>query len=156
ENLAEHGLLDAVVPADGLAGYLDRVLAALTPAPGTAAGPAGEGGSAIARDAIGASSDEPGPDAWEAVLRTRESGRPGAADLIRAAATGVAPVRDGGGLLLALARIGGLPCVVAGQDRSAPSLTAAALRQARRGMRLAEQLRIPLVTVIDTPGAELS
>jgi acetyl-CoA carboxylase carboxyl transferase subunit beta len=31
-----------------------------------------------------------------------------------------------------------------------------ALRQARRGMRLAAELRLPLVTVIDTPGAALS
>ena len=31
-----------------------------------------------------------------------------------------------------------------------------ALREARRAMRLAEELRLPLVTVIDTPGAELS
>jgi acyl-CoA carboxylase subunit beta len=31
-----------------------------------------------------------------------------------------------------------------------------ALREARRGMRLAEELGLPLVTVIDTPGAELS
>ena len=32
----------------------------------------------------------------------------------------------------------------------------AALRKARRGMRLARELRLPLVTVIDTPGAALS
>jgi acetyl-CoA carboxylase carboxyl transferase subunit beta len=32
----------------------------------------------------------------------------------------------------------------------------AALREARRGMRLAEELGLPLVTVIDTPGADLS
>ena len=31
-----------------------------------------------------------------------------------------------------------------------------ALREARRGMRLAEELGLPLVTIIDTPGAELS
>ena len=32
----------------------------------------------------------------------------------------------------------------------------AALREARRAMNLAEELGLPLVTVIDTPGAELS
>jgi acetyl-CoA carboxylase carboxyl transferase subunit beta len=32
----------------------------------------------------------------------------------------------------------------------------AALREARRGMRLARELQLPLVTVIDTPGAALS
>jgi acetyl-CoA carboxylase carboxyl transferase subunit beta len=32
----------------------------------------------------------------------------------------------------------------------------AALREARRGMRLADELGVPVVTVIDTPGADLS
>ena len=32
----------------------------------------------------------------------------------------------------------------------------AALREAQRGMRLARELRLPLVAVIDTPGAALS
>jgi acetyl-CoA carboxylase carboxyl transferase subunit beta len=64
------------------------------------------------------------------------------------------------GLLLALARFGGAPCVVLGQDRRGQTRTAplgpAALREARRGMRLAGELRLPLVTLIDTPGAALS
>ena len=87
-------------------------------------------------------------------------GRPGAADLIRAAATDTVPLQAGplpqDGLILALARIGGYPCVVIGQDRHGPALGPAGLRLARRGIRLAAELRLPLVTVIDTPGAELS
>ena len=47
-----------------------------------------------------------------------------------------------------------------GQDRRAQTgaapLGPAALREARRGMRLAAELGLPLVTVIDTPGAALS
>ncbi|WP_313358072.1 Dyp-type peroxidase, partial [Microbacterium sp.] len=35
-------------------------------------------------------------------------------------------------------------------------LDAAALREARRGLRLSRELRLPLLTVIDTPGAALS
>lgn len=63
-------------------------------------------------------------------------------------------------MLLALARIDGVGCVVLGQDgptqeREQP-LGPAALREARRGMRLAEEVRLPLVSVIDTPGAALS
>ncbi len=65
------------------------------------------------------------------------------------------PLRQAG-LILALARIGGYPCVVIGQDRRQPPPGPAALRLARRGIRLAAGLRLPLVTVIDTPGAELS
>ena len=83
------------------------------------------------------------------------AGRPGAADLIRLAATDV-HIAAPGGLILALARIGGYPCVVIAQDRHGPPPGPAALRQARRGARLATGLRLPLVTVIDTPGAELS
>ncbi len=64
------------------------------------------------------------------------------------------------GLLIALARFGGSPCVFLGQDRrgqtEAHPLGPGALREARRGMRLAAELDLPLMTVIDTPGAALS
>jgi Carboxyl transferase domain len=93
--------------------------------------------------------------AWESVLRTRRAGRPGAADLIRLAATDVTSLHQAG-LILALARIGGYPCVLIAQDRHGPPPGPAALRQARRGARLATELRLPLVCVIDTPGADLS
>ena len=63
-------------------------------------------------------------------------------------------------VIVALTRLDGQPCVVVGQDRSRQSaahpMGPAALRQARRGMNFAEELGLPLVTVIDTPGAELS
>jgi len=141
ENLLDHGIVDAVVPAAGLAAYLSRVLTATTRAPQDAIAPAA---TAVA----------PTP-AWESVQRTRAPGRPGAADLIRAAATDLVPL-SGAGLILALARIGGYPCVLAAQDRTGPPPGPAALEIARRGMLLAEGLHLPLVTVIDTEGAELS
>jgi len=63
-------------------------------------------------------------------------------------------------VIIALTRLDGQPCVVVGQDRTRQGpetpMGPGALREARRGMRLAEELRLPLVTVIDTPGAELS
>jgi acetyl-CoA carboxylase carboxyl transferase subunit beta len=89
------------------------------------------------------------------VLRTRAPGRPGAADLIRLAATDVVFLGRTG-LILALARIGGYPCVLIAQDRHGPPPGPAALRLARRGARLAAGLALPLVSVIDTPGPELS
>jgi acyl-CoA carboxylase subunit beta len=89
------------------------------------------------------------------VLITRRPDRPGAADLIQAAATDVVRLREDG-LILALARIGGRPCVLAGQDRNALPHGAEVLRTAQRGMRLAADLGLPLVKVIDTPGGELS
>lgn len=62
------------------------------------------------------------------------------------------------GLFLALAKFGASACVLLGQDRTFADqpLGPAGLREARRGMRLAEELQLPLVTVIDTAGAALS
>ncbi|TCC08319.1 carboxyl transferase domain-containing protein [Kribbella soli] len=58
---------------------------------------------------------------------------------------------------LALTRLDGRPCVLVGQDRTQTKpMGPAALRQARRGMNLAQTVGLPLVTVIDTAGAELS
>ncbi len=89
------------------------------------------------------------------MLRTRQAGYPGARDLIRAVATDVVALHETG-LILAVARIGGRPAVLAAQDRHGPPPGPAALRVAQRAIRLADELRLPLVTVIDTVGAELS
>ena len=60
-------------------------------------------------------------------------------------------------MLLALARFGGQPAVVLGQQRVVGGLVGpAALREARRGMALAAGLQLPLVLVIDTAGPALS
>ncbi len=63
-------------------------------------------------------------------------------------------------VLVVMARLDGEPCLVVGQDRSrqgpAKPMGPGALRTARRAMRLANEMRLPLVAVIDTPGAELS
>jgi acetyl-CoA carboxylase carboxyl transferase subunit beta len=171
ENLLAHGLVDAVVPGGELAGYLARVLAATDAGPGLASAAAADRAPAragvaradVARADVaradasraGASRAGGGTGAWESVLRTRRPGRPGAADLIRSVATDVVPLSSGG-LILALARIGGRPCVLAGQDRTALPHGPETLRTAQRGMRLAASLALPFVAVIDTPGGELS
>jgi acyl-CoA carboxylase subunit beta len=144
ENLHAHGLIDAVVAPGELAGFLGRVLTAMTARPRTSPRP---GPAEIAVRASG--------PAWESVLRTRRADRPGAGELIRLAATDVVPLRQTG-LIVALARIGGDPCVLIAHDRTGPPPGPATLRLARRGGRLAAGLRLPLVCVIDTPGAELS
>ena len=164
ENLLAHGVIDAVVPPAELAGYLGEVLTALTPPPASrpaaAPAPARSPASPPARSVSSSPTTAggrmtPASDAWESVLITRRRDRPGAADLFRATATDIVQL-SASGVILALARVGGRPCVLVGQDRTALPHGTGTLRAARRGMRLAADLRLPLITVIDTPGAELS
>ncbi len=154
ENLAARGVIDAVVAAEDLPELVDRALAVLVDAPDQPTlprrtGEVGDEGSA-----------------WEAIQRTRAEGRVSVRDLLRHA--GSRTLRLAGTdegerdetLIVALTRLDGQPCVVVGQDRTRQTpetpMGPGALREARRGMRLAEELRLPLVTVIDTPGAALS
>ncbi|MER6303836.1 carboxyl transferase domain-containing protein [Kitasatospora sp. NPDC001539] len=104
------------------------------------------------------------PDAWDAVRRTRRPDRPGTRELLRRTAGELvlldAPGGRGGALVRALAVLGGHPVLVVGQQRQDTEherpFTAADLRAVRRTARLAEQLGLPLLTVVDTAGAELS
>ncbi|MGH3656969.1 MAG: carboxyl transferase domain-containing protein, partial [Micromonosporaceae bacterium] len=154
EHLFRHGIVDAVLPPEQILEIADRALRVLCDRP---AGPPPR---------------KPPPDpftevpGWESVTRSRDPDRPGVRTLLRVAATDVIPLNGTGegeaepGLLLALARFGDSSCVLLGQDRRGQAgdrlIGPGALRQARRGMRLAAELRLPLVTVIDTPGAALS
>ena len=155
ENLYAHGLVDAVVPPTEIADILDRALTVL---------------DASRADLVDIQNpvDQEIPDVetWDSITRSRRPERPGVRRLLRYAATDVIPLNGTGqgesdpGLLIALVRFGGSPCVLLGQDRrgqtEAHPLGPGALREARRGMRLAAELNLPLMTVIDTPGAALS
>lgn len=153
ENLVAKGVIDAVVATEHLPQLVDRALGVLVDPPAAPALPR-RTGALVERDA------------WESIVATRAPGRAGVRDLLRHGASAMVRLygtdegeRDSA-VLVALARIDGQPCVVVGQDRARQSEThplgPAALRSARRAMRLADELRLPLVTVIDTPGAELS
>ncbi|WP_409329129.1 carboxyl transferase domain-containing protein [Trujillonella humicola] len=165
EHLAERGLIDAVVAHEDIADVADRALNVLA-ARQTWHLDVRDAQRPTAEDGTDADDPEDGRSAWDVVTASRRADRPGVRRLLRTAATDVVGLSGTGagekdpGLLLALARFGGAPCVVLGQDRRGQSLSAplgpAALREARRGMRLAAELRLPLVTLIDTPGAALS
>ena len=155
ENLYAHGIIDAVLRPDEIAEVLDQALRVLlAPRDGIPPVPA-PGDEAI-----------PDVEAWDVVTRSRRPDRPGVRRLLRYAATDVVPLNGTGsgesdpGLLIALARFGQAPCVFLGQDRRGQTpdhpLGPEALREARRGMHLASELGLPLVTVIDTQGAALS
>ena len=155
ENLFAHGLVDAVLPPEQVTDLAVRTLDILCSPRHGLPRPAD-----LPREEL---ADVP---AWESVTRSRRIDRPGVRRLLRHAAQPVIPLHGtqqgetGSGMRLALARFGGAPAVVLGQDRRGQTndgpLDPGALRTARRGMRLAEELRLPLVTIIDTPGAALS
>ena len=155
ENLFEHGLIDAILPVEALADVADRALTVL-------------GAPREEPPEVPAVPKEPLADipAWESVTRSRRADRPGVRALLRLGATDVLPLHGTGqgeydpGMLMALARFGGAACVVLGQDRDRQTrdepLSPKGLRVARRGMKLAHELGLPLVSVIDTAGAALS
>ena len=158
ENLHAHGLLDGVVAPEELRDVVVRALSVLVEtASGSGPNGAGTSGPVPALEDV---------DAWESVRRSRRPERPGVRALLEHAATDVVPLSGTGqgergpGLLLALARFGGTSCVLIAQDRARQSvehpLGPGALRLARRGMGLAEELGLPLLSVVDTPGADLS
>ncbi len=185
EHLFQYGIVDAVLPPEQIAEIADRALRVLCdrPIPGqpphaTADQPTLDQPSLDQATLDQATLDQPTLDqaraeepigdvpAWESITRSRDPRRPGVRALLRIAADDAIPLNGTGegeaepGLLLALARFGGAPCVLLGQDRRGQQgdqlIGPGALRQARRGMRLAAELRLPLVTVVDTPGAALT
>jgi acetyl-CoA carboxylase carboxyl transferase beta subunit len=155
ENLYAKGLVDAVVAPNGVAEVAARVLEVLC-APRElpqAAGP-------VADDHV-----EVTPVA-ESIRRSRRPDRPGVRALLKVVAQDVTPLSGTAagemdpGVLLALACFGAAPCILLGQDRHRQRrrqpLGPAGLRAARRGIRIATELDLPLVTVVDTGGASLS
>jgi len=165
ENLRDHGIIDAVLPLEELRELAARVVGVATagrryrPAPTPDAVPL-----TPARDAV-PGTEAPPPDAADMLRRSRRTDRPGVRTLLRTVCTDVTVFHATGSgeldeaMVVALARLDGVPCVIVGEDRvrqKERALHPAGLRAARRGMRLAAELRLPLVTVVDTPGAELS
>lgn len=168
EHLYETGLVDAVVPPEQLRRLAVTAMNHLMPK---------DAGPCLTCEAHDSPIDDgprdfasteglPSLHAWESIERSRRTDRPGMRELLTHAASQILPLSGtlagerASGLMLALACFGGTSCVVAGQDRHGQSfdtpLGPEALREARRGMRLAQEFHLPLVTIIDTPGAALS
>ncbi len=152
ENLQRHGVIDGVVPLDGLRWTLDRALTVVWDSPSTP----------VATPPAVVSDGFPDVPAWTSVETSRRPDRPGVGYLLRHGATERVLLSGTGQgeaatTLLALARFGGQPVVVLGQQRVVGGTVGpAALREARRGMALAAGLQLPLVLVIDTAGPALS
>lgn len=156
ENLANHGIIDAVVRPDELPQLVEQALSLLTD-------PMQEA-RLTRRPKIDLDTHQ--YDVWDSIGRTRSGNRAGVREILRLASDttlrlqGTEEGERDNSVIVALARLDGVPCVVVGQDKEAQTaedpMGPGALRVARRGMKLAQELSLPLVTFIDTPGAELS
>lgn len=149
--LAAH-LVDAVVAPDDVVAWVRAALgqeaaplrASRPPVPTKAAAPPAEG-------------TDP---AWTAVLAARRLGRPSGIQVAAAASTSWTELGEGTdpAMRTALATVAGRRAVVVAMDRYAgggmPGPAGYAL--ACRGVALAGRLGLPIVTFVDTPGAQVS
>lgn len=157
ESAHAAGLVDAVLPREQVADWLRNVLAALTPAPtpptwGTFGG-VSEGDSPTKQPPVG------GGGGWAQVVRARARTASGAA-LLERLLTDRAPLQARYGdptVAACLGRLAGRPVVgvaLAAEIGGAP--TPDGYRLATRAYRLAARLRLPVVSLVDTPGADPS
>ncbi len=149
EALFEHGHVDRVVPIDELRDAVACVVRTLTPAD-----------APVVRDIPGDHVD--GPRGWRAVTAARQLTGPQVLDRVLARADEVTVLEgDRAGtrtdtVVAAICRLDGRPLVVIGHRKGSGAVGSAGLRVARRAMAVAVDLGLPIVTVIDTEGAEIS
>ena len=144
------GLVDGVVALDDLPARLT----ALVSWPGTAdpAPPPSADGERT-----------PPGDAWEQVRRARAPGRARAGAFLAATEVAAELHGDRSGeddptVRVALTRLHGRPLVIVAMDREAAEgrISPAGYRKAWRGIDLADRIDVPLLTLVDTPGADAS
>lgn len=145
------GLVDGLVARPDLPAALARLVSwpgAPTPQPVAAVDPGD-------RERTG--------DAWTEVERARASHRPRAPRYLRhleraAELHGDRAGADDGTIRVVLGRLAGRPVVMIAMDRTCDDarVTPAGYRKAWRGLRLADRLGVPVVALIDTPGADAS
>ena len=142
------GLVDDVVPRD----TLPVRLAGLLRWPGTAA---------PRPLAVPDGDRRPAGDPWTQVERARAADRVRTPELL-AAVDVVEELRgdragdDDPSVRVVLAHLAGRPAVVVAMDPGAGRLVPSGYRKAWRGLDLAARLAVPVVTLVDTPGADAS
>ncbi|KAB2344536.1 acetyl-CoA carboxylase carboxyltransferase subunit alpha [Actinomadura rudentiformis] len=167
EFLVERGMIDMVVPRQALRVTLARLLSAGSrrPAAPRAADRGGTAEAALVRD----SRDLPAREPWDAVRLARALDRPTALQYIQAITDDFVELRgdrlagDCRAIIGGLARLDGAPLVIIGHQKGRTTKeladgnfgmpSPAGYRKAARLMRLAAKLGVPVVTLVDTPGA---
>jgi acyl-CoA carboxylase subunit beta len=163
EFLLEHGLIDDVLPRAMLRPTLANLLAAYEP----------RRPRRVMREAVGLirrPEELPIRDAWQVVQLARHIDRPTTLDYISHLLHGFHELHgdrmsgDCPAIVGGLGRLGDLPVMVIGHQkghttreliaRNFGMTSPAGYRKAARLMRLAAKLGLPVVTLIDTPGAD--
>jgi acetyl-CoA carboxylase carboxyl transferase subunit beta len=145
EAAYEHGIVDALVGAEGAAAWVDAVL-------GLAELP-------LPTRPLPARDDPTIEGAWGEVLRARAVGRPTGIDRAARLCSSWIELRGTDATVrAALATVAGRRCVVVATDRyhRAGRPGPAGFRLAQRAVALAGRLGLPVVTLVDTPGADPS
>ncbi|BCJ48007.1 hypothetical protein GCM10010168_23660 [Actinoplanes ianthinogenes] len=162
EHLLAHGMVDDVQPRANLRSYLTRLLAVTG---GTPDGWAEGRPDIVARDP----GRLPRHAAWDVVRLAREAGRPTVTDHLAHLLDGFVELRgdragtDCPAVLTGVGLLDGLPVAVAGHHKGHTThelvahhfgmASPAGFRKAARLFRLAGKLGLPLLTLVDTPGA---
>jgi len=170
EFLLRHGQVDMVVERHDLRPRL-RALLALAAGGRAGAGPlaAPAGRAEPAHRTAPTPRTGPTPTAWQSVCTARNLARPTTLDYLRTAFDGFVELHgdrlgaDCPAIVAGLARLGDQPVAVIGQQkghdaremlaRNFGMASPAGYRKALRVMGLAARLGLPVVTLIDTPGA---
>jgi acyl-CoA carboxylase subunit beta len=153
ESAYRHGLVDALVGADDQAAWLAAAVGLATGQPlAIPPGRPGRPGAAVARSA----------DPYALLLTARAESRPSGIEWAAWLTSDWVELRGSDpAIRAALATVAGQRCVVIAMDRHAFGDAAAkpgpgAFRLAQRALRLADRLGLPVLTLIDTPGADPS
>jgi acetyl-CoA carboxylase carboxyl transferase subunit beta len=165
ENLLARGLVDAVLPWEEVGPRWATLLSLWADRPiqhrevlARPASPEGPGPASIPGAPTTAA------ELWAYVEASREPDRMDAEQLMATHMTDVVVLPGTGagershGAVVALGRLLGMPVVVAATEdrRTGQALTVGGLRTIRRGIDLAGQWGLPVVTIVDTLGAQLS
>ena len=161
ENLMSRGIIDAVVPWAELGSWLATVLGLWV----DRRRPAAESTGVPARERVDLQAAPESPaELWAYVEDSRLAGRVDSEEFLAEHVTGMVRLPGTGagetaqGAVIGLGRLDGMPVVIAATTdrRSGEALTVGGLRTVRRGIALAERWGLPMVTVVDTLGAQLS
>lgn len=170
EFLFARGMIDRCEDRGALRGSLSRLLTAASPAPSGRPGVGdAAGGVPDAPAVIRDPETLPAGDTWGTVKRARETGRPTTLDYLNRTFDSFLELhgdRTGGdspSIVAGIATLEGRPVMVLGHqkghttrellDRNFGMPGPEGYRKAVRLMRLAAKLRLPVITLVDTPGA---